>query len=532
MWSRTDVSTDARMEIVSRHWRYGDEHGVTTELAREWGVSRRFVYDLSARVREALEPRAVGRPRRDRRDEVAERLRARVAELEADLETARGQLELERRDRHERRTRLLLELALAPVSEAKIARALEAAGGPKARSSAWVHERIERAGQAALRIMKKEEVREAVHEAALDELFTGRRPLLTMVEPRTMMALAPEAASDRRGATWERVLDRYPNLRLAISDQGSGLLKGVELRGGVEHQADLFHFKRSLRRELRRLERYCYGRMARVEVARELVTRVRLLESARVQARVELKAQEAELDRVLTAFDWTELIVRWVEEQAEAFDARRGRIRTYATARRAIDQALELLGEVDEVDVRAIVTIIKGASDRLLTYLRVLERRLRQIDVRWRKVSGSREALFSDVARVWYWRERSARSPTSVPEQKRYLTALAGLEYWRHRTTNLNEVVEDVRATLERVVRASSAVESLNSILRPYGSVKKRLSQGYLALVALYWNTHAIPGRGKKTPFERAGVDLGSDDWVELIEIELRRMAIESAKRN
>ena len=84
-----------------------------------------------------------------------------------------------------------------------------------------------------------------------------------------------------------RALDASPNLSLAISDQGSGLLKGVELRGGVDHQADLFHVKLSLRRELRRLERGCYERMEEVEAARRLVERERLLESARVQARIE-----------------------------------------------------------------------------------------------------------------------------------------------------------------------------------------------------------------------------------------------------
>ena len=53
MYTRADVSAEDRMEIFSRHWRYGDERGTTTELAREWSVSRRFIYDLRARVRGA-----------------------------------------------------------------------------------------------------------------------------------------------------------------------------------------------------------------------------------------------------------------------------------------------------------------------------------------------------------------------------------------------------------------------------------------------------------------------------------------------
>ena len=65
-------------------------------------------------------------------------------------------------------------------------------------------------------------------------------------------------------------------------------------------------------------------------------------------------------------------------------------------------------------------------------------------------------------------------------------------------------------------------MECFNSSLRPYVSVKKHLSQGFLALIALYHNTRPLPQRGNKTPLQLAGVDLGDDDWVRLIEHEMR----------
>ena len=72
------------------------------------------------------------------------------------------------------------------------------------------------------------------------------------------------------------------------------------------------------------------------------------------------------------------------------------------------------------------------------------------------------------------------------------------------------------------MVRASSAVECFNSFLRPYVSVKKHLSQGFLALIALYHNSRPLPQRDRQTPFQLAGVDLGDDDWIRLLEHELR----------
>jgi hypothetical protein len=59
-------------------------------------------------------------------------------------------------------------------------------------------------------------------------------------------------------------------------------------------------------------------------------------------------------------------------------------------------------------------------------------------------------------------------------------------------------------------------------LLRPYVIVKKHLSQGFLALITLCHNTRPLLQRGNKTPLQPAGVDLGDDDWVQLIEHEMR----------
>src|SRR5207237_954854 len=157
-----------------------------------------------------------------------------------------------------------------------------------------------------------------------------------------------------------------------------------------------------------------------------------------------------------------------------------------------------------------------GSRQTLLTFLAVLEQRLKKINVDWAVVEGSRAALFSAIARVWYWQQRSSQSEKSMRE---YLTALVAVRYWQKRVENFSQVSDQVFEALEQVVRASSAVECINSILRPYISVKKHLNQGFLALIALYWNMRPIAQRGGKTPFQLSGIDLGTDDWIELIQV-------------
>jgi hypothetical protein len=526
MYTRTDISLEDRLEIFTRFWRDQEDYGSISELAREWRTSRHFIYKLAERIQEAVDWRRPGRKEEDQTSREIERLRQRVRELEADCETLRGQLEIAERLPEERRQRLLLELAMCPVSEEKIARCLKAAFD-QAPSTGWINQQINRAGAAALAIMQRPAVREALREAALDEIFNHHRPILTVVDPRTLMAVVPEAAENRRGETWKEVLKQYPNLELAASDQGSGLIKGVELSDSkLIRQADLFHFKRHLHRDVRRLESHCYAAIEEVERARQLIGKERLLESARIQAVLEYEAKNAALDRRLEAFDWLEVIIEYLEEQFSPYDWRRHQVRSYKAAQLVVDEVLELLDQIGDLNLTPITRLIEKTRADLFTYLRVLEQRLKQIEFEWRLVDGSREAVYAAWARVWYWQSRCGESEEN---QQQYLVALSGLLYWDKRVENASTIGERVVASLNQVVRASSAAECINSILRPYFSVKKHISQQYLALIALYWDMRPLKNRGGQTPFEASGVDLGTNDWIELLEIEMRKMP--TAKR-
>jgi hypothetical protein len=36
MYSRTDLTLEDRLEIISRYWRFSDDHGTVTRLAEEF----------------------------------------------------------------------------------------------------------------------------------------------------------------------------------------------------------------------------------------------------------------------------------------------------------------------------------------------------------------------------------------------------------------------------------------------------------------------------------------------------------------
>jgi hypothetical protein len=80
-------------------------------------------------------------------------------------------------------------------------------------------------------------------------------------------------------------------------------------------------------------------------------------------------------------------------------------------------------------------------------------------------------------------------------------------------------------------VRASSAVECMNSILRMHQGRHRTLTQGMLDLKRLYWNCREFRGgkRQGKCPYAHLGLKLPSYEFWNLLQEELPE-ALEQAK--
>jgi hypothetical protein len=80
-----------------------------------------------------------------------------------------------------------------------------------------------------------------------------------------------------------------------------------------------------------------------------------------------------------------------------------------------------------------------------------------------------------------------------------------------------------VATVLRQTVRASSAVECMNSVLRMHQSRHRTLTQQMLDLKRLYWNTRVFRGGKRKgrCPYEHLGLTLPSYDFWNLLEPEM-----------
>jgi hypothetical protein len=82
-------------------------------------------------------------------------------------------------------------------------------------------------------------------------------------------------------------------------------------------------------------------------------------------------------------------------------------------------------------------------------------------------------------------------------------------------------VYRRVDELLQHAVRASSAVECVNSVVRMHQGRHRHVSQGLLDLKRLYWNCRVFrEGKRKgKSPYDLLGLNLPSSDWWQLLQM-------------
>ena len=135
------------------------------------------------------------------------------------------------------------------------------------RSTGHISEFISKAGAFAAEIIKTIPL-DGIYYGANDEVFDGSdKPVLTGVDPDSTYIYLMQSMDDRKGETWKKAMDGLKdlglNLKVAISDAGSGLLKGVKAAfPDTDTQLDLFHVLRDVGRPVYRFKEHIFKELA------------------------------------------------------------------------------------------------------------------------------------------------------------------------------------------------------------------------------------------------------------------------------
>jgi hypothetical protein len=501
--------------IANAAARFTGNHGAVTEQAHQCGCSRQCIYDHARKVITAVEAEHNGGSTREALIGENQSLRRENAEL-WDWQFQTIEFHLAKQQQFAV-TALAMGLSLNQVLA--LLALLVGAWAVPGRSS--VHRWGQAAAKAAGAVLKRldQAAKTLVLVGCLDEIFFHRRPVLVGVEPTSMVWFLGTKAADVQGSTWWAALRPWSALRYVVSDAGTGLQAGIaqlqkhrrQTEGvTVEQGLDVFHTKQEAQRVLKTL-------WNRVE---------RLWEQAEVADRAVAHAQRQGRDSRGLA---RQASVAWQKAEA-AF----GRYEQGETAWRRAEGALNVFrpdGQLNDrswaqAEVAAALPGLSGPewskvrgylqAEEAFTFLDRLHDQLGQLAL----PAELREAL----VQLWWLRRQlpQGSTPTALGGSAR-AAALVQQVLCQKLDPNWREEYRRVALVLSRAVRASSAVECMNSVLRMHQSRHRTLNQGMLDLKRLYWNTRVFRGGKRKghCPYEHLGLSLPSYDFWTLLQDEM-----------
>jgi len=358
----------------------------------------------------------------------------------------------------------------------------------------------------------------------LDEIFFRRQPVLMAVEPHSLAWVVGQRAADRSGETWAAVLAAWPELEDVAADGGSGIERGLELVADQRQEAvtpagkaaqplrtrlDVFHIRRDGARALR-VE---WGRAQALWEEAEKVERA--------------KARFARTGQDQRRFKKDMLRKVWAKAEA-AFEEACRKERAWKRAVAALG-VLRPDGRLNDrtwaaAEVRTAVAELTGdhwakarrmlLDERALTFLDRLHEDLAVAE----PDPERREALVA----FWRWR-RQTRAQAAAAGDAGAVVRLTLADVVRQQLgPGWQEAYVRVRRVLGGVVRASSAVECLNSVVRMHQARHRNLSQELLDLKRLYWNCREFREgkRRDRCPYALLGLQLPTYDPWALLQLE------------
>lgn len=452
------------------------------DLARQHGVSRKFVYAQAAKASEALDE-AFADDGQD--DQVLFHLSVTKAWFR----------------------QFVLELTLLCHSPFRAITEVLGDLFGQSISIGTVHNILAAAAQTARRINGQQDL-SAVRVGAHDEIFQAGQPVLVGMDVESTYCYLLAAEDHRDETTWGVHLLELSDQGLApdytVADFGRGLRAGQAAAWGPEIacHGDVFHAER----EMEKLAGFLANRAAACTATRQKLER----QMERAKRRGKGKrfsgklgwARQAEGKAVPLARD-VRVLVDWMKQDilSLAGPDRKTRSELY----NFIVAELRKLQPFSARRIRPVVTMLERNRDDLLAFADILDERFDELAQRF-------EIPVQVVHDICQLHGMDQNHPAYWQRQGRLQQTLPG---------RFHAVQAAVSRVMAETPRASSIVENLNSRLRNYFFLRRHIGNGYLDLLRFYLNHHRFkrsrcPQRAGKSPAELL-TGVPQPHWLDLL---------------
>ena len=343
----------------------------------------------------------------------------------------------------------------------------------------------------------------------LDEIFQARDPVLVGVDAASTFCFLLSPEEHRDADTWGirllELVDRGFAPKATVADFGSGLRAGhQEALPEVPCRGDVFHALYDVGPLVRYLENRAYETIdTRTKLERKQATAERRHGRKDQSLVKELSSARPAEAKAIALADEVALLARWLRDDILPVAGPE-----YAIRRDLLDFVVAELRARESAcpdRIRPVRTLLEKQRDNLLAFAVELDRELAALAQEWQiSVTTAREVLQVQSLPTW--------------DPKRWRREAALRETLRGR---YHGVCADVQELSDRVVRASSLVENLNSRLRSYFFLRRHLGKDYLTLLQFFLNHRRYmrseePSRVGKSPAELLTGERHAH-WLELL---------------
>ncbi len=394
------------------------------------------------------------------------------------------------------------------------------------RSVGWISEFLTDAGRKAGRLLRDVDSSPlGTVIAARDETFFQGHPLLFIIDPVSTVILLAEVTNDRQADTWGAAL-------LMAQEQGvtiGGLVEDMarmydksQKEAGIDIpvQKDIWHIERDGGQILRDLERSAL-RATRQVIHLEKKLLKKWDETLFDKEYVPAVAKEERY------YDHHAEFSEWLSHLYDAFelvDWRSGEIRDREIGEWLVEETVTAMAAIDDSRVQKWAKTLRRHQHQLLTALGWLDTSLQPYrqQVAETVPAEQQERFMRIVARHWRLQQALLNGHRSFRQQAG--EAKSALDALIANNNQYHLLAEKLLALLDGARRTSSMMEGVNKLLKQFLHTHQAFRspetlQLYLNLFVL-WHNMRIFERGKRqgqSPYQLAGIDTGTDDWLTLL---------------
>lgn len=474
--------------MMSNKW------GLISQLAKEYAISRTFVYMLQRELQIATQDIFQVRERQEKY---------------LFMENRKGQS-----------VAYALSLRLEGKCSIPSISAIMERMGIGNSSVGWISQTLQKAGASLPNTIDIGDGNVLYVYLAADEVFSYSRPLLISVDPISTAILRIELAESRKTKDWINHFDELKKSGLKVvwlvSDEGSGLCSAIDSSfPGISRQPDTFHaISHRLGKWVDSLEKSAYTAIA------EEYHCEKVFDSAKnenvIQKRLDAYIEATtKTDEAILLYEHYKFLYHCIINNLQVFD-KAGNPCNRENAEENIRIALDYMIGLPIHKIKKEINTIYNLLDDLLNYLDIAARIVKGLTYK-----GTPRYIVQSFALAWQYQKNAIKAKKKERrkyferKQKEQLELLAAML-----EEKFSSVKESIYAELDKIIQSSAIVENINSIVRAFlNTSRNKINQEMLNLIMFYHN-HRRYKAGKrkgKTPMELLTGEKQNKDWLEML---------------